>query len=162
MVDLKISRFFLAVFWTTVIPPCRCTHGNWDKYSGVCITMYKCVLALRHFFLFQPRVFLRALGAVARKEPARTPYASLGPGQGPWHVLWGFKAASSLGEGFRARRAIQAHANPRTKYIVNRLKKCPTSHVISGIMNVINVVRHYMLGDGNVFSRHQHARHATI
>ena len=30
------------------------------------------------------------------------------------HVLWGFKVASSFGEGFRARRAIQVHANPIT------------------------------------------------
>ena len=34
--------------------------------------------------------------------------------------------------------------------------------MISGILNVINVVRHYILGDGKVFSRHQHVRHATI
>ena len=51
----------------------------------------------------------------------------------------------SLGEAFRARRAIQAHTNPRTYYIINRLRKCPTSHVISGILNVINVVRHYLV-----------------
>ena len=42
---------------------------------------------LQHFFLFRPRVFPRALGSVAHTEPARTPYASLGPGRGPWHVL---------------------------------------------------------------------------
>ena len=40
--------------------------------------------------------------------------ASLGPGRGPWHVLWGFKVPSPHGEGFRACRASQAHANPRT------------------------------------------------
>ena len=80
--------------------------------------MNKCVLlALRHFFLFRARVFSRALGSVARREPARTPYASVGPSQGPWHVLWEFEVASSLGEGFRARRAIYAHANPRTWYL---------------------------------------------
>ena len=65
------------------------------------------------FFLFRPRAFPRALSSVTRREPARTPDASLGPGRGPWHVLWGFEVASPLGEGFRARRAIQAHANPR-------------------------------------------------
>ena len=67
---------------------------------------------LRRFFLFRSRVFPRALGSVAHREPARTPYASLDPGRGPWHVLWGFKEARPLGEAFRARRAIQAHANP--------------------------------------------------
>ena len=77
--------------------------------------MYKHVfLTLRHFCLFWPRVFPRALGSVARREPAQTPQASLDPGRGPWHVLWGFKVASPLGEGFRARRAIQPHPNPRT------------------------------------------------
>ena len=66
------------------------------------------------FFLFRPRVFPRALGTVARREPTQTPHASLGPGRGPWHVLWGFEVTNPLGEVFRAREAIQAHANPRT------------------------------------------------
>ena len=75
--------------------------------------MYKHVfLTLRHFCLFWPRVFPRALGSVAHREPARTQYASLGPGRGPWHVLWGLKEARPLGEALRARRAIQAYANP--------------------------------------------------
>ena len=78
----------------------------------LCINVF--FLARRHFLLFRPRVFSRALGSVARREPARTPRASLGPGRGPRHVLWGFKVASPHGEGFRARRAIQAPANPRT------------------------------------------------
>ena len=121
-----------------------------------------CFLVLRHFFLFRRQLFPRALGSVARRESARTPYASLGPGRGPWHVLWGFKVARPFGEGLPARRAIQGYANPPTSYIVNKLKKCPTSHVISGILNDINVVRHYILGDGKLFPRHQHARHPTI
>ena len=41
---------------------------------------------------------------------------------------WGFKVASNHGEAFRTRRAIQAYANPRTRY---RLKKGPTAHVLS-------------------------------
>ena len=56
-----------------------------------------------------------------------------------------------IGEGFRARRAIQAHANPRTQYLLHLTLKFPTSHLICGILNVINVVRHYMLGDEKVF-----------
>ena len=80
-------------------------------YLHICKRVF---LALRHFFLFRPRVFPRAMGSVACREPARTPHASLGPGRSPWHVLWGFEVASPLGEGFRARIAIQAHANPRT------------------------------------------------
>ena len=78
------------------------------------IHIYKCVfLAHRHFFLFRPRVFSRVLGSVARREPVRTPRASLGPGRGPQHVLWGLEVASP-GEGFRARRDMHVHANPRT------------------------------------------------
>ena len=42
------------------------------------------------------------------------PHSRFGYGRGPWHVLWGFNVASPLGEGFRARTAIQVHANPRT------------------------------------------------
>ena len=77
--------------------------------------MHECdFLALWHFFLFRPRIFPIALGSVARRESTRTPHASLGPGRGPWHVLWGFKEASPLREGLRARIAIQVHANPRT------------------------------------------------
>ena len=34
---------------------------------------------------------------------------------------------------------------------MNRFKNCPTSHVIPGIFNVINVVRHSIPGDGTVF-----------
>ena len=55
-----------------------------------------------------------------------------------------------IGEGFRARRAIQAHANPRTQYLLHLTLKFPTSHLICGILN-INVVRHYMLEDEKVF-----------
>ena len=73
------------------------------------------------FLLRRPRVFPRALGPVACRGAAWPPYVSLGPGLGPSHVVLGFKVASSLGEGFRARRATQAHANPRICYIINRL-----------------------------------------
>ena len=50
----------------------------------VYITRYKCVfLAHWHFFLFRPRVFSRALGTVARREPARTPRRKFGPWPSP-------------------------------------------------------------------------------
>ena len=106
------------------------------------------LLALRHFFLFRPRVFSRVLGSVARREPARTSRVSLGPGRGPWYVLWGLKVACPLGEGFRARRAIQAHSNPRTYYLwyfLTWVKKCLTAHEISRTLNVVNVARHYLV-----------------
>ena len=47
----------------------------------VCINV--CFRHFGIFFLFRPRVSSRALGSVARREPARTPRASLGPGRGP-------------------------------------------------------------------------------
>ena len=52
--------------------------------------MSKCVfLALWHFFLFRPLVFSRALGSVARREPARTPRRKFGP--------WSMSVARALG-----------------------------------------------------------------
>ena len=52
----------------------------------------------------------------------------------------GFQVPSPLEERFRARRAIQAPTNPRTA-----LKECPITHVMFGILNVINVTRHYLV-----------------
>ena len=50
-----------------------------------------------------------------------------------------------------------------TWYIfINRFKKCPMSHLISGIFDIINVVRHYILGHGKVFPRHQRVRQASV
>ena len=80
--------------------------------------------------------------------------ASSGPGRGPWHVLWGFEVASPHGEGFRARRAIQAHANPCTGQ-----KKCPTAHVqvkrmSDGLCDILDLecrqYRQTLLRDGKV------------
>ena len=79
------------------------------------ITLSKCVfLAHRHFLLFRPQVFSRALGSVARGESARTPLRKCEPWQTSVARALGFKVACLHGEAFRARRAIQARANPRT------------------------------------------------
>ena len=121
-------KFKMCQIWSNTAAPGLCIpdleqFGAWVPAKpapsrhpcGALVHMYKCVFYnLRHFFLFRPRVFPRVLGSVARREPARIPHASLGPDRGPWHALWGFKVVSPLGEGFRARRAIQASANPRT------------------------------------------------
>ena len=72
-----------------------------------------CFFGPSAFFLFRPRVFSRALGSVATREPARTPRASLGPGRGLWHVLWGFKVASPL-SGRDFEHVKPSRANPRT------------------------------------------------
>ena len=111
------------------------------RYILVCV-----FLALRHFFLFRPWVFPTALGSVARREPARTPHASLGPDRSSWHVLWGFKVASPLREGFRVRRAIQAHADP-----LQFKSMSDGSHVIYWVLICqCRQCRQTLLGDGNV------------
>ena len=150
----KNSHLIVTSTFICGISACVATRGAPHSLKKSLVYIHKCVFfTLRHFFLFWPRVFPRALGSVAHREPARTPYASLSPGRGPWHVLWGLKVARPLGEAFRARRAIQAHANPHVhnnRYILNKFKKRPTSFMIPGILNVINAVRHYTLGDGKV------------
>ena len=120
---LPFDTATIATISVDTIYDLRLAQANRKKYGGrsapifarvyTYIYICKCVFfTLRHLFLLRPRVFPRALGSVAHRGPARTPYASLGPGRGPWHVLWGLKVARPLGEAFRARRTIQAHANP--------------------------------------------------
>ena len=74
---------------TTVLPACpfsstcvtpgtsRHTHPEGEGNLLVCINVF--FFAHRHFFLFRPRVFSRALGSRARREPARTPRRKCGP-----------------------------------------------------------------------------------
>ena len=97
--------------------------------------MYKYVIyAHRHFFSFDRGSFI-VLSALGHAEsPPEHHGATVGPGRDPWHVLWGFKVASNHGEAFRARRGIQAHANPRTG---KKKKNVPTIHVISRTFNVV-------------------------
>ena len=87
--------------------------GTCDTRQGpACdhIYIYKNVF-FSPFGIFFSSVVPGALGSGAHREPVRTQYASLGPGRGPWHVLWGLKGARPLGEAFQARRAIQAHTH---------------------------------------------------
>ena len=78
------------------------------------ITMYKCVFFVRPFFSSGPGSFL-VLSAPGHAGSSPEHHgASVRPGRCPWHVLWGVKVTSNHGEAFRARRAIQAHANPRS------------------------------------------------
>ena len=71
-------------------------------------------LAHRHFFLFRPRVFSRALDPVAGREAAGTPRRNCGLWPTSMARALGFKVAGPHVEAFRAGRAIQAPANPRT------------------------------------------------
>ena len=103
------------------------------------------------FFLFRPSFVVLSAPWPAGSPPEHHG-ASVGSGRRPWHVLWGFKIASRHSEHVGPCRLLQTHV---------QVEECPTAHVISGILNVISVVRHYLLGDGKVFPRDQHARHAT-
>ena len=105
--------------YLTIQQPTRPNHPTTQPTQPCPIIIYTriykgALLTLQHVFLPRPRDLHRALGSMASREPARTPHASLCPGRGPWHVPWVFKVACPLGEGFQTRRAIQAHANPRT------------------------------------------------
>ena len=116
--------------------------------------MYKCVFyAHRHFFPFRPRSFLVFSAPAHAGSSPEHHGASMGPGRGPWHVIWGSKSQQTTGRHCE-HVVIQAHAN------TYRLKECPTAHVISRILNVVNVIRHYSVME-RYFPRHQLARHAT-
>ena len=73
-----------------------------------------CVFCTSAFFSSGRGSFLVLSAPEDAESPPEHYGASVGPGRGPWHVLWGFKVTSNHGEACRARRAIQAHANPRT------------------------------------------------
>ena len=69
----------------------------------------------RHAFLFWLRVVSRALGCGARRGPACTLGARLGPGRGPWRVIWASKVAgpgSFSRDRVPHRRAVQDQRNP--------------------------------------------------
>ena len=111
------SRDYCCVTFVSIFINLR---HPWDFTShpsrrGTFTYTYKCVLfSLRHSFLFRPRVFPHGLGSVARREPVRTPHASLGPSQGPWHVLWGSKWQVRSGrdsEHVEPSRPMQTHVN---------------------------------------------------
>ena len=86
---------------------------TWPTYLYMyCITMYKRVFFAHGIVCSSYRGYFLVLSALGHGgSPPEHHGANVGPGRGPWHVLWRFKAASKHGEAFRARRAIQAHAN---------------------------------------------------
>ena len=59
-----------------------------------------------------------ALGSRARRKPGSTLGASVGLGQGLWHVLWAFtvtKLVNKHGIAFRPATVNEAHANSKNK-----------------------------------------------
>ena len=85
------TRVEKMVEWVTKAHEVRARGlRSWDdrQLSTMIYIMYKCVfLALRHFFLFRPRVFLPDTTAQVWALAV-----------GPWHVLWGFEVACPHGE----------------------------------------------------------------
>ena len=105
-------------------------HGNvpFTNYRGFTAVILKLpkkalvFLALRHF-LFRLRVFPRALGSVARREPARTPCTSLGRGRGPCTCSGGSKSHVPSG---RHSEHIEPSRPLQTRV---QVKWCPTARL---------------------------------
>ena len=122
-----------------------------------CINVF--FFAHRHF-LFWPRVFsILVLSAPrhARREPARTPRRKCGPWP-RWHCAGGSKSQVTTArhsEHVEPSRSMQTHVQVKQMSNVRWL-----IHVISGILNVVNVIRHHY-DDGNAFPLQQLARQAT-
>ena len=116
---------------------------------------YNCVfLALRRSFLFQPRVFPRAVGSVARMEPVRTPQPSLGPARGPRHVLRGSKWHVRSG-------TDSEHVEPfRPLHTHKQVKRISDVSYDTWDLEC-HQCRQAILVNGKVFPRCQNARHAT-
>ena len=66
-----------------------------------------CFVCTSTFFLFRQCIISRVLGFGARRGAVSTHGACVGPGRGPWHVLWVYIVARNHGEAFRAHRAIR-------------------------------------------------------
>ena len=117
----------------------RRTHPEGEPCIIPGITMCQCVfLAHRHFFLFRPRVVSRAIGSIARREPAGPPRRRCGPWPTPVARALGVQNSNSPRGGITSTLSHPGPCKP-----TYRLKECPTAHVISGILNVINIFRHY-------------------
>ena len=78
--------------------------------------MYKCVFFRTSAFslLAAGLFYISALGSAARTQGARPNTKAQVWALAEVALRWGVKVASNHGEAFRARRAIQVHANPRT------------------------------------------------
>ena len=57
--------------------------------------MYNINVFGRHFWFIRPGVFSLLLSYGASRKPREHRGASVGPGQGSWHMLWGFKVSKT-------------------------------------------------------------------
>ena len=103
---------------STPVDELALTRSDCFATSRILLCIYFVYIFLHvHFFLSGRGSFLLLSAPGHAGSPPEHHGVSVGLGRGPWHVLWGFKVTKigkNHGEAFRARRVIQAHANPRT------------------------------------------------
>ena len=85
---------------------------DYSTYTLLCVNVFFLLIGV--LFSSGGGSFLVFSAPGHEGSPPELHGVSVGLGRGPWHALSWFKVASNHGEAFRARRAIQAHANPRT------------------------------------------------
>ena len=115
-----------------------------------------CLFALRSSFS-RPAAGLSSCSGLRGTQGAR---------QDPTHKFGRWPRSVPRAPGIQSRRSPprgipSTWSLPAACKPTYRLNKLPTAHVVYGILNVINVVGQYLPRDGNVFPRHQQARHAT-
>ena len=96
------------------MPACVTPRGTSHSPTGLWLCIHVFCFSHRYFFTSSRVSFLLPSAPGHGGSPHEHHGAGVGPSQGPWHVLWGLNVTSNYGEAFRARRSIQAHANPRT------------------------------------------------
>ena len=137
------------------MPACVASWGSPHTPKGSFVALYVCVfLHIDIFLLFRPRVFSRALGSGARREPAETPRRTFEPWPRSVARTLGLQCRISPREGIPSTQSHPCLCKPT--YTLN---KCPTAHVIS-ILNVVDVIRHFLAVE-ILLPRHQLARHAS-
>ena len=113
-----------------------------------------CFFGPSAFFPFRPRVFSCALGSVARREPVGTPRASWALAEILGTCSGGSKCQVPSGRDSK-------HVEPSRCIQTQEQVKIMSD----GSCDIWDLECHHcrqtVLGDGKVFPRHQHARHAT-
>ena len=102
--------------------------GQWDFFSLPAARLFSCS---------------RLRGIQGARRNTRAQVRALADVRGTCSGALGVQSRTSPRGGIPSTYGHPAPCKP-----AYRLKECPTAHVISGILNVINVVRHYLLGDG--------------
>ena len=128
---------FVSLFINLRHPRDFTSHTSRRRTLLLCINMF--LLHIGIFFSSRHGSFLVLSAPGHARSPPEHHGASVGPGRGPWHVLWGLKSPEATGrhsEHVELSRPMQTHV---------QVKKCPMVHAISKILNVGKVVRHYLV-----------------